>query len=79
MPLMLAGRLDGDVMPPAVGNPSFSRVARQVLYFVSGKRWLTSSMVINFFSLRRRCGRGMTVKSMFSPLAAARSARLRWL
>ena len=67
------------MIPPAAGRPSCSREARHVLYFVRGKRSLTSSIVINFFSLLLRCGRGMTLRSMGSPFSAALMARLRWL
>jgi hypothetical protein len=36
-------------------------------------------MDMSFFSLLRLCGRGMAARSMGSPSAAARAARLRWL
>jgi hypothetical protein len=79
--LRLAVRLGDAVMPPAAGSPSFSREARQVLYFIKGNRVLTSSALINFFSLLLLCGRGMAVRSIGSPSDCCpfRKARLRWL
>lgn len=75
--LMLAALLWGAVaMPPLDGSPSVSRLDFHCLYLVSGKRSLTSSMVISFFSLLRRWGRGMLAMSI-SVLAAVWAARRR--
>jgi hypothetical protein len=78
--LMLPARLGGAVTPPEVGNPSLARDATQFLYFVNGNRSFTSSIVINFFSLLRRCGRvGMFSRLIGSTSSPFRIARLRAL
>lgn len=56
--LTLAGLLDPSI-PPSVGNPAASRCALHALYFSTGNLSFTSSIVMSFFSLRRRCGLGI--------------------
>jgi len=78
--LILPARLGGAVTPPEVGSPSLARDATQFLYFVNGKRSLTSSIDISFFSLLRRCGRvGMFSRLIGSTSSPFRIARLRAL
>lgn len=77
--LRLAGRLCGLATPPAVGRPSSARVVTHALYLVNGKRLLTSSIVISFFSLLRRCALGIAVKSIGSPFSSFLCCRFRWL
>lgn len=74
---MLAARLGGAVIPPAVGNPFSSRVDRHRLYFVIGNRSFTSSIVINFFSLLRRCVLGTAPISIGSPSSPFRNCLFR--
>jgi hypothetical protein len=75
----LAARLGGAVIPPAVGKPSSARVDLHCLYLVRGNRSLTSSIVINFFSLLRRCALGIAPISIGSPSSPFRKALFRWL
>lgn len=78
--LILPALLGGAVTPPFVGRPSRALAATQFLYFVMGKRSLTSSILISFFSRLRRCGRGMFSRTIGSgPSPAACRARLRAL
>lgn len=77
--VMLAARLGGAVMPPAVGKPSSARVDLHCLYLVRGNRSLTSSMVISFFSLRLRCALGTAPISIGSPSSPFRNCLFRWL
>lgn len=65
----LPARLDGAVTPPAAGRPSCSLVARQTLYFVSGKRSLTSSIDMSFLSLLL-LGRVSAARSIGSPFSS---------
>ena len=61
---------EGMLTPPAVGRPSSARLVIHALYLTRGNRSLTSSIVINFFSLLRRCVRGIAVISMGSPFSS---------
>lgn len=75
----LPGLLFGAVLtPPSDGNPMRSLCALHDLYFVAGNRSSTSSCDMSFFSLRRRCGRGMACRSTgsSSPFARARCRAL---
>lgn len=75
----LPGLLFGAVLiPPSDGNPMRSLCALHDLYFVAGNRSSTSSCDMSFFSLRRRCGRGMVCRSTVSssPFARARCRAL---
>lgn len=78
----LAARVGGReavLIPPAVGKPSSALEARHDLYFVRGNFSLTSSIVINFFSLLRRCCLGMVPRSTASGSSPFMRCRLRWL
>jgi hypothetical protein len=69
---MLAALLCGAVaIPPLAGSPLVSRLDFHCLYFIRGNCSLTSSMVINFFSLLLLCGRGIVAISIGSPFSPA--------
>ena len=74
---MLPARLEVAVIPPAVGKPSSARVVLHCLYFVRGNLSFTSSIDINFFSLRRRCALGTAPISICSPSSPFRSCLFR--
>lgn len=76
---MLAALLAGAVIPPAAGRPFCSRLARQTLYLVNGKRSLTSSIDMSFFSRRRRRPGGAAPISMPAASCSRRAWRERLL